>query len=159
MSVIALNVSGLSFLEQIDKGKDVILKCTDNPKVPNLGPELAELTTAQAAFEAAHGACESAKTDSKAKTAARKAAQKAWTAKLKVPAAKIENITGGEPEAVLSTGLEVKAEPMPVQPLEALTGLRAMTNGTPGKTKLAADPLPGALLFCDCGRSSGNRNS
>lgn len=147
MPVIALNVSILSFLEQIDKGKDVILKCTDNLKVPNIGAELTEFVAAQAAYEAAHGACESAKTDCKAKTAARKAAQKTWTAKLKAAAAKIESITEGEPEAVLSTGLELKADPTPVQELEAPTGLRATTNGTPGRTKLTADPMPGALLL------------
>jgi hypothetical protein len=142
-------VSSLTFLEQTAKGDDVIAKCTvANSNVPNLGTELTEFVACNTACKAANEACEAAKTASKAKTAARNAAQKQWKAKFKALAGKIENITGGEPEAVLSLGLDLKAEPTPEQPIEEPpTNLRIATNGTPGKTKISADPLPGAVMF------------
>jgi len=147
MATIALNVSGLPTLAQLAKGQDVITKGTNNALVPGNADELAEFVTAQADFETANAACEAAKSTSKAKTAARQAAQRVWKAKFKAMAAKTEDITQGSPEALLSAGFDVKADATPPQPLEAPTNLRAPTNGTPGVTKLSADPLPGAVTF------------
>lgn len=147
-SMVVLNTSILTFLEQIAKADDVIGKCSDPAQAPSLGEELTAFVAAQAAYKAANDACESAKTDCKAKTAARKAAQKDWNGKFKALGSKIETVTGGELEAVLLFGLDVKAAPVPEQPIEeAPSNLRVMTNGTPGRTIVKADPLPGSLLF------------
>ncbi len=147
MSTIALNVSELPALAQIAKGQDIITKGTNNALVPGNAAELAEFVTAQAALVAANTASEAVRSTSKAKTAARQAAQQVWKAKFKALAAKTEDITGGEPDAMMSAGFDLKGHPSPTQELEAPTNLRAQTNGTPGKTKLTADPLPGAVSF------------
>jgi hypothetical protein len=145
MGQVVLNIDGLTFLEQIGKSADVIAKSTNNAQVAGNADELAALVVTHAAFVAANTACEAAKTAAKAKTAERKAAANAWKADLKLLAAKTESLTGGEPAAVLSTGFELKSDPTPTQPLEAPQGVRVATNGTPGKTKLAWEPLAGAV--------------
>lgn len=147
MSVIALKVSDLPTLSLLAKGADVIAKSTNNALVPGNAAELAEFVTAQAALETANTVCEAAKTTAKAKTAARNAAQAVWKAKYKALAGATEDITGGQLEAVLSAGFDLKADPSPTLELDAPTNLRAATNGTPGKTKLTADSLPGAVSF------------
>ena len=146
--MIVLNTSILSVLEQLAKGTDVTSKCEDNSQVPNIAAELTAFVASQAAFKAASEGYDSAKTECKAKLAGRSAAQTGWKAAFKALAGKIETVTGGEPEAVLSLGLDLRAEPTPELEIEeAPTNLRVGTNGTPGKTKLKADPLTGALMF------------
>src|SRR5258708_35965068 len=85
MGQVVLNVNGLTFLEQIGKGANVITKSTDNPKVPGNAEKLAEFVTTQTALVAANAACEAARTDAKAKTAERQAALTAWMVKRKTP--------------------------------------------------------------------------
>lgn len=145
--MIVLNTNILSVLEQLAKGADVIKKCTGNTLVSNITTELTAFVGSQATFKAASEAYDSAKSECKAKLAARNAAQSAWKADLKALGNKIDTETEGEPEAVLSTGLDLKAEPSPAQELDAPTNLRVATNGTPGKTKISVDPLPGAVLY------------
>lgn len=107
--MIALNTSILSVLGQLAKGTDVISKCQESSLAANIAAELTAFVASQAIYQAASEGYDSAKTECKAKLAARSAAQTGWKATFKALAGKIETVTGGEPEAVLSTGLDLKA--------------------------------------------------
>ncbi len=147
MGQIALNLRGLTFLEQIGKGADVIAKSTNNPNVPGNADELAKFAATQAALVAANTACEAVRTEARAKTAERKKALAAWKAKLKLLAAKTENVTEGKPAAVLSAGFALKSEPTPTQSIEAPMDVHVATNGTPGLSELRWEPLAGAVSY------------
>jgi hypothetical protein len=109
-------------------------------------------TALHTAAEAAQQACESAKIDCKAKLAALNAALKEFKGGFKVPATRIEQVTDGDPEAVFSNGLDLKAAPAPAQPLGSVLSGNSIVSGSGGAIRIEG----GAELTMKNSTVSGN---
>jgi hypothetical protein len=147
MAIIATNTTRLPILDKLMKGQDIITKSTGNPNVPGNAAALTAFTNAQADLEAANTAYESNRQTGVQLLAARDVALLAWNTALNGLAGVTENATGGEAVKILSAGFDVRGPATPKPPLGAPTDLLAMTNGSPGVTKLTWSPLDGARLY------------
>lgn len=147
MGKIACNVSRLNIAAKEVKGREIIAKCTNNPLVQGIDEELAELVTAQAAMVAANDAYIAARSSCAEARAALDAAVAVWNGKVGGLAGVIEAVTDGDDGAILSTGYDLVAPRTPPQLLPAPSNVRAETNGEPGHTTVACDPVPGAKSY------------
>jgi predicted phage tail protein len=132
MSNIASNISNLTVPEKIVKGQKIITMSTGNPNVPGNTAPLATLSAAQSALVAANNAAEEAREVSKQRTAARDTTLAAWAVAVTGLAAFTENATGGNADKILTTGFDVRADPVPPQPVEQIVNVKVSFNGTPG---------------------------
>jgi hypothetical protein len=152
MSQIAVNTSRLSINDLLIKVQNIVSLSTNNPAVPDNGPLLAILSAAytklnasQVAFEDARQLCAEAK-------AVRDADKLALRVALTNLAALTEIATGGDAAQILSTGFDIKSEPVPPSPVEQILNVRVSFTGEPGKSVVTwkADPHADAYRVQCC---------
>ena len=151
MSQIATNISSLSISQKLDKGANIITKSTNNPAVPGNGPALAAFSATQTALDEATAAVIAMRDSLTLLIVERDQALAAWDAKCTALADFTQTATGGNENAILSTGFSVRGPNAPLGPVGIPENLTARTNGAPGMTKLRWKPVPGAgsyLIQC-----------
>lgn len=152
MSQIAINISRLSISEALTKILGIINMSTDNPAAPNNGPLLALLTTAHTDLTAANTAYEDARKTCAELKEIRDAKQLAMRVAVNNLAAFTEIATGGDAAKILSTGFDVKSEPVPPSPVGQILNVRVSFTGEPGKSTVTwkADPYADAYRVQCC---------
>ena len=136
MSTIAIKISTLPLLARLSKGQEFITKGHDNSNVQGNAALIAALTTKQAALIAANAAYEDAKTTCKQLLSARDALDVEWNGVVVALAAFTESATGGDATKILSAGFDVKAEPVPPQPVGQVLNVRVLFTGEPGRSEV-----------------------
>src|SRR6185503_10272594 len=108
MSQVAANMAGLSGLDQINRGQNMVTQCTANANVPNLLPTPASVQLVITAAVAAIQDANAAKQATREAVAAKKAALKEMVVQIMLMGASVESVTGGDPTKILTTGFDIK---------------------------------------------------
>lgn len=147
MAIVTTNTSRLPVTEKCARGATIVTMSTDNPRVPGNAAALAAFSAVQDELVAANLAVESARQTLSELLSRRDDIEKRWDRGIAQFAGVTEALADSDPTGILSTGFGVRITNGRPQPLPAPVGVRAATNGSPGKTKLSWDVLDGAVLY------------
>ena len=147
MALITTNTSRLSVVDKCTRGSVIITGSTDNPLVPGNAAQLAAFAENQAALVAKNAEVELARTTLAALLVERDVAEAEWDRGISLLASLTEALTQADPAAMLSAGFGFRGRNTPSQPLPAPEQVQAMTNGSPGKTKLRWQGLDGTVSY------------
>ncbi len=147
MSTITTNTSRLPVMQKCQRGATVITMSTDNPRVPGNASALAAFSAIQDELVSASLAVEIAQNALRESLLRRNGVEKRWDRGISRLAAITGALTDGDSAGILSTGFGIRGTNARPQPLPAPEGVRALTNGTPGRTKLTWNVLDGAVIF------------
>lgn len=152
MSQIAINISRLSIPDVLVRISGIISMSDNNPAAPNNGPLVTLLTTARTELSDAHGAFEDARKTCAELKAVRDAKFAAMRVAVTNLAAFTEIATGGDAAKILSTGFDIKSEPVPPSPVGQILNVRVSFTGEPGKSIVTwkADPYADAYRVQCC---------
>jgi hypothetical protein len=132
MATIAINTSELPVPGKLAKGQVIITNSTANPNVPGNTAVLASFSTLQTDLATKQAEMEDFRTKLKAATESRDAALFAWNGGINAVAAFTESVTGGDAFKIMSAGFDVKAAPVPPQPVGQVENVKVSFTGTPG---------------------------
>ena len=136
MPTIAANTYRLPITEKLMRGNLIIDNSTDNPDVPGNEACVAQLVAAQAALDAASLAYSILQCRASALLAARNRAVTEWDAAVNSLASLTESITGGDPEAILGSGFDIRSPKTPTRPMERVIRVKVACSNLPGYTDL-----------------------
>lgn len=136
MAIIASNVSILTLPQKLVKGQQIITMSTGNTNVPGNTALVTALTTTQAALTAANDSYEEARQALKGLLSARELALINWNIAVANLAAFTESATGGDADKILTTGFDIRATPVPPQPVTQVENVKVTFNGMPGYSEV-----------------------
>jgi hypothetical protein len=147
MAIITTNTSRLPVVQKCARGATIISLSTDNPRVPGNDAARAAFSAIQDDLVAANLAVELARDTLAEALSRRDDAEKRWDRGIAQFAGLTEALANSDPTAILSTGFGVRGVNAKPQPLPAPEGVKALTNGFPGRTKLTWEGVEGAVIY------------
>jgi hypothetical protein len=125
MAKVKLNLRGLSTLEVIALGRQIVKALTGNKDFPNPQPPLATLTTGLDELDTAQADLQKARQDTATKLSIKDEKQASIVALLRQSAAFVESVVGDNEKLILSAGMGVRSPASPTQPASAPGNLTA----------------------------------
>jgi hypothetical protein len=119
----------------------------DNPNFPNPSPSAADFAAALAAFKADVAAAEVAEQAATAAIKKREASRAVLSQFFNDRASHVQTKSGGKEEMILTAGLGVRAQPLPVEPLPAPVDFMPTMGDAPGQIELTWSALRGARTY------------
>ena len=147
MAIITTNTSRLPVREKCFRGASIITLSTDNPRVPGNADAVTTFAALQDDLVATNENVDTARAKLAELLSTRDAAEKRWDCGIAQLASLTEALTEGDPTSIISAGFGTRTTTGRPQPLPAPTGLRAATNGSPGKTMLSWDVVGGVVIY------------
>ncbi|MBL0310615.1 MAG: fibronectin type III domain-containing protein [Bacteroidetes bacterium] len=134
---VKLNFTNLTPKEQIGKARDIVTKMTGNAFFPDPNPTLADVTTAIDALAVADQAMDR----SRAKTIVRNARRLELEQIMQKLQYYVQYTSGGNPEIIITSGMDVNDMKNPLGFLPAPANVRAVNGGLVGTVDLRWDAV------------------
>jgi hypothetical protein len=147
MAKIKLNLQKLTDAQLILKAKDIKTKLTGNAFFPTTTPTLVNYGVLITAAETALADSDAANATAKEKTLVKNLALDALRRGTTQLGTNIESLSGGAPEKILSTGIDIKASKTPVGIPAQVVNLAVTAGDHDGELNAQWDPVPGAKTY------------
>ncbi len=148
MARVKLELRGLTVPEKIQKLRQIAQALSGNPRFAKPDPTPDALNAAATALEAAYNAAQAARDTAQTRTRAQETAEAAADKIVSQAGNYVENASGGDPAAIQSAGLDVRAEAAaPVGELPAPEHVSATMGDEPGEMDFACDRVRGARTY------------
>ena len=147
MPLIAIGLTAMTDAELIQFAKSVHTALKGNRNVPTPNPTLPALQTLIAAAESGVNTYEAEKEVLRARKKARDEAIKALCDGLRIEAATVQAITGGNPDKIETAGFRIRSRPTPVGTPAKVTNLVLSAGPVDGTLKGAWKPVRGVRSY------------
>lgn len=147
MAKVKLNLRGLSTLELIALGRQIVKAMTGNPDFPTPQPTLAQLNTTIGELETAYGDMQTARQVAATKTSIKDEKQEATIRMLRQSAAYVESVSSDNEKMILGAGMDVRTVASPSQAPTMPGDLIAREGDHEGEIDLQWDKVRGAKSY------------
>lgn len=148
MAKIKLNLKSLSLQEKVAKAHEIVTALTGNTHFPSPVPALPALTTAANDANTAFADCQAARRTSVLTTIAQNQKEDALERLLNQIAGYVDGVAAGDEQMILSAGIDVRAQAVPVtDPPGQPEGLAPTAGDHDGEIDLSWDTVTGAKSY------------
>jgi hypothetical protein len=144
MSKVKLNLRYMTVIEKAQFARQIVTAMTGNATFSNPEPPLSDVTDAATNLETAINAANVARQNAMEKTSLMDDANVALDNILTKLGNYVDSTSNGDEAKILSTGMSVKAKPVPVGALPQPTALAATAGDNEGEADLSFNPVHGA---------------